>query len=127
MNNVSYQKLELDKILSACASYACLSSTKRALAALQPSGELSVVRERLAITSECDRLLFRYGAGKVEYFPEVGDLLKRASKGSALSCAELLNVNSLLRSARLSYRTITAADDTEILKINLIASWLYFY
>ena len=126
MNKFSNKKLELDKILSSCASYACLEPTKRALAALQPSGDISVVRERLAITAECDKLLFRYGAGKVEYFPEVGDLIKRASKGSALSCAELLSVNSLLRSARVCYRSISSADDNEIVKIKQIASRLYF-
>ena len=126
MNKFSNKKLELDKILSSCASYACLEPTKRALAALQPSGDISVVRERLAITAECDKLLFRYGAGKVEYFPEVGDLIKRASKGSALSCAELLSVNSLLRSARVCYRSLSSADDNEIVKIKQIASRLYF-
>lgn len=126
MNKFSNKKLELDKILSSCASYACLEPTKRALAALQPSGDISVVRERLAITAECDKLLFRYGAGKVEYFPEVGDLINRASKGSALSCAELLSVNSLLRSARVCYRSISSADDNEIVKIKQIASRLYF-
>lgn len=126
MNKFSNKKLELDKILSSCASYACLEPTKRALAALQPSGDISVVRERLAITAECDKLLFRYGAGKVEYFPEVGDLIKRASKGSALSCAELLSVNSLLRSARVCYGSISSADDNEIVKIKQIASRLYF-
>lgn len=126
MNKFSNKKLELDKILSSCSTYACLEPTKRALAALQPSGDISVVRERLAITAECDKLLFRYGAGKVEYFPEVGDLIKRASKGSALSCAELLSVNSLLRSARVCYGSISSADDNEIVKIKQIASRLYF-
>ncbi|MCM1438938.1 MAG: endonuclease MutS2 [Roseburia sp.] len=126
MNKVSNQKLELDKILSACSSYACLGETKKALAALQPCGELSAVRERLALTSECDKLLFRYGVGKVEYFPETGDAVKRASKGAALSCGELLNVNALLRSARVCYRSVTSVDDVEIVKIKQIASRLYF-
>lgn len=126
MKTHSQQKLELDKILSACAAFACLAPTKRALAALQPTGELSVVRERLATTAECDKLLFRYGAGKVEYFPEVGDLIKRAEKGSALSCGELLEVNALLRSARVCYRSVNSVDDGEIVLIKQTAARLYF-
>lgn len=126
MDICSLQKLELDKILSACASFARLAPTKRALAALQPTGDISVVRERLAITAECDRLLFRYGAGKVERFPEVGDLIKRASKGSALSCGELLEVNALLRSARICYRSVNSVDDGEIILIRQTAARLYF-
>lgn len=126
MNNQNLQKLELDKILSSCASFASLQRTKTALSALLPSGDLSVVRERLAITAECDKLLFRYGTGKVEYFPETDGLIKRASKGSALSCAELLSVNCLLRSARTTYRAINSVDDSEIQKIKAIASRIYF-
>lgn len=126
MNKVSYQKLELDKILAACSSFACLSATKEALLSLQPSGDLTEVRERLATTAECDKLLFRYGAGKVEYFPEVGDLIRRASKGAALSCGELLNVNALLRSARVCFRSVNSVDDGGIVRIKQIASRLYF-
>lgn len=126
MENANLQKLELDKILAACSAYACLQTTKEALKNLAPSGDLNEVRERLAITAECDKLLFRYGAGKVEYFPDVSDLIVRASKGSALSCAELLNVNALLRSARVAYRSISGADDGEIVKIKRIAARLYF-
>ena len=126
MNKISLTKLELDKILAACASFACLAPTKKALAALQPTGDIKVVRERLATTAECDKLLFRYGAGKVEYFPEVSDLLTRASKGSALSCGELLEVNALLRSARVCYRSINSVADDEIILIRQTAARLYF-
>lgn len=126
MNKISLTKLELDKILAACASFACLAPTKSALAALQPTGDIKAVRERLATTAECDKLLFRYGAGKVEYFPEVGDLIKRASKGSALSCGELLEVNALLRSARVCYRSVNSVADDEIILIRQTAARLYF-
>nr|MDE7380152.1 hypothetical protein [Clostridia bacterium] len=67
MKTNSIHNLELDKILSACASFACLKGGKDLLKNLAPSGDVAEVRERLAITAECDRLLFRYGAGKVEY------------------------------------------------------------
>ncbi len=126
MENANIQKLELDKILSACSAFACLQATKNALKNLSPSGDLKEVRERLLLTSECDKLLFRYGVGKVEYFPDISTLIVRASKGSALSCAELLDVNALLRSARIAYRSISGVDDNEITKIKQIAARLYF-
>ena len=126
MENANIQKLELDKILSACSSFACLQATKSALKNMLPSGDLQEVRARLSLTSECDKLLFRYGVGKVEYFPDVSSLIVRASKGSALSCAELLDVNALLRSARIAYRSISGVDDNEITKIKQIAARLYF-
>ena len=122
---VSFEKLELDKILGACASYASLERTRAALSTLTPSSELAEVRERLEKTAECDRLLFRYGAGKVESFPDVSDLIARASKGSALSCAELLDVNALLRSARSTYRSVTSADG-DIVRIKQVAARIYY-
>ncbi|MDE7301591.1 MAG: hypothetical protein K2N47_05415, partial [Clostridia bacterium] len=83
--------MELNKILASCAEFACLNSTKQNLKNLLPSGDLNEVRERLAVTAECDALLFRHGIGKVEYFTDVSETVARASKGSALSCAELLD------------------------------------
>lgn len=118
--------MELDKILSACAEYAVLNSSKHALACLLPSGDLNEVRDRLKLTEECDRLLFTYGVGKVEYFDDVTDLITRASKGSTLSCKELTEVGRLLISARAAYRSITSADDGQLTLIKQIAARIYF-
>lgn len=125
MNTQSLTRLELNKILSACAAYACLEGTKQDICAVQPSSDIEEVIGRLALTAESDRLLFKYGVGKVEFFPDVGDLLGRAAKGSVLSCAELLNVNALLRSARVAYCSINAAGE-DIVNLKKIAANLYF-
>lgn len=126
MNEDSIVKLELNKILALCASFAVLNSSKDAIISLKPTGELKEVRARLALTSECDRLLFKLGVGKVEYFPDVTDNLIRASKGAALSCGELLDVNCLLRSARSAYQSISGVDDGEVSGMKELASKLYF-
>ncbi|MGN0806171.1 MAG: endonuclease MutS2, partial [Candidatus Coproplasma sp.] len=125
MTKQNYNGLELNKILSSCAGFAVLDSAKRAICATQPTGDLAQVRERLAYTAEGDTLLYKYGVGKVEYFDDVSDLLVRASKGSALSCAELLSVNCLLRSARTTYRSVNAADEDVPLLKKLVQS-VYF-
>ncbi len=125
MSNQNYNGLELNKILSSCAGFAVLDTAKSAICATQPSGDLAQVRERLNYTKEGDTLLYKYGVGKVEYFEDVSPLLVRASKGAALSCAELLSVNCLLRSARTTYRAVSAADDDVTLLKKLIQN-VYF-
>mgnify|MGYP001073283569 CR=1 FL=1 len=126
MDDKSLKRLELDKVLASCAEYACLDGTKAALRAFMPSCDLTEVRELLSRTAECDKLLYRYGLGKIEYFSDVSDLLKRAAKKSTLSCAELLAVNCLLRSARIAYTSISSVEDEEIVKIKSDAARLYF-
>lgn len=125
MAQKDYGGLELDKILQACSAYAVLSSAKAAIRSACPSGDLKTVRERLAQTAEADELLYKYGVGKVEYFGDVADLITRASKGSLLSCGELLAVNALLRSARTAYSSIVASGE-EITLLKALAKNLYF-
>ncbi len=126
MDEKSLSRLELNKVLSACADYACLDGTKAIFAGLSPSTDLAEVRDKLARTSECVKLLFRYGISGIEYFPDVEDLLVRASKRSTLSCAELRQVNLLLRSARIAYTSINGVDDGEIVAIKGDSARIYY-
>ncbi len=126
MDEKSLSRLELNKVLSACADYACLGGTKQIFASLAPSSDLAVVREELMRTAESLKLLFRYGLGGIEYFPDVRELLTRASKRSTLSCAELRQVNALLRSARLAYTSINGVEDEEIVKIKADSARIYY-
>lgn len=97
MDEKSLQRLELDKILCAVSEYAVLQGGKQRILSCRPSADLSEVRMRLACTEECDKLLFKHGIGKIEYFGNVDEILTLAEKGSALSCGQLLQVNALLR------------------------------
>ncbi len=94
------ERLEINKILAQAAEFAVLSQGKGIVEALEPSSDVDEVKDRLEMTAECDRLLFRYGFGKVSAFGEVEEPVSRARKGSALSCAEILEVCRLLVSAR---------------------------
>lgn len=114
MNVKSAERLELNKILSAAASYAVLDESKRALVRLQPATRLSEAKKSLALTEEALRLLFELGAGRVEYFPPQGDNLERAQKGATLSCAELTDAAKLLRSARVLSQSVLSLSDGEI-------------
>ena len=126
MNEKSLEKLELNKILAACAEYAVLDAGKEEIAAIQPSSDLAEVRERLESCAEADKLLYRYGVGKVEYFPPVGGLIQRASKGSVLSMGELLDVNCLLKSARSAYEGISGVGEEDAAILSRIVSRLGF-
>ncbi len=114
MSVKSIERLELNKILSKVAEYAVLEETKRAICALSPCRALSEANARLDLTEEATRLLFFLGAGRIEYFSPLGDLLERAQKGATLSCAELTQTAALLRSARVCYRSVQALSDGAI-------------
>ena len=122
----SIERLELDKILCSVSEYAVLDGGKSAIKHRVPSSDLTEVRALLSCTAECDTLLYRYGAGKIEYFGEVEDILIRAEKGSTLSCEELLEANALLRSVRTAYEGIAKISDENIVLMRAKADKLYF-
>ena len=126
MNTRFFEKLELNKVLAQCSNFAVLSSAKQMIAEEVPSSELKEVRERLARTQEADILLFRFGASGVEYFDDVTNLLSRAEKGSTLSCAELMQVNALNRSARIAQTSVFSFAGEEIIFIKADCARLYY-
>lgn len=125
MTQQNFGGLELNKILQACSSFAVLDFSKQAIINSTPITDLKGVREKLAQTAEANELLYKYGVGKVEYFGGVQALIVRASKGSSLSCGELLSVNALLRSARATYNSISSSGE-EITLLKSLAKNLYF-
>ena len=126
MDQRTIEKLELNKILKAAASFAVLPETKERLAGTFPETELKEARYFLDLTSEADLLLFRYGTGRIEAYEGVADSPERAAKGASLSCGELLAVAALLRSARVAYNSVRGVADENIVHMREIADRLYF-
>lgn len=126
MDVKSIEKLELNKILASVAEFAVLDGGKKLVLDCKPSTDIEEVRRRLALTRECDKLLYTYGIGKIEQFNENTDMLVRAKKGSSLSCGELLEVAALLRSVRIAYSTISKITDDGITLVKAITDNLYF-
>ena len=85
--NENARRLELDKILSACASHAVLEAGKARLLTCEPTHDLAEARRLLDLTQEATLLLFTLGAGKVEDCPPCEEALERAEKGASLSMA----------------------------------------
>ncbi len=126
MDRKTIEKLELNKILKAVASFAVLPQTKAALESAMPESEIGEAKYFLDLTSEADLLLFRFGTGRIEAYPEIDDEPERAAKGAALSCGELLSVAALLRSARVAYNGVKSVSDERIVHMREIADRLYF-
>ncbi len=126
MDKKSLKRLELDKILYSVSEYAVLDGGKQRIINCIPSADLNEVRMSLDCTEECSKLLYDYGIGKIGYFGEVGEILVRAGKGSVLSCAELLDANALLRSARTAFESINKIADESITLIRSKVQGLYF-
>lgn len=126
MENKNYQKLELDKILLSVSNFAVTDKGRLKILDTKPFKKVEEVRLLLDCTAECDKILYTHGAGKVEFFGSVEDNIERASKGSALSCSELLDTNALLRSARMAYENINRINDESIIIMREKADRLYF-
>ena len=120
------EKLELNKILYSAAQYATTDGGKSIITNLFPSTDLREATDRLSVTFECDKLLYTYGAGKIECFSNTSDEIARAKKGSVLSCGELLNCAELLRATRIAYTSIERIDDNEIVFVRALTKNLYF-
>lgn len=126
MNETAIQKTELNKILALAASYAVLDESKIRLMQTRPAQTLGEAKMRLDETDEAMALLFSYGIAKVEYFSPFDDEIERAKKRSTLSCGELLKVGTLLRSARIAYTSISSAGNGEIVRMQELASRIYY-
>ena len=126
MDTKSLKRLELDKILYSVSGYAVLDGGKRRIRNCVPSADLGEVRLSLDCTEECGKLLYVHGTGKIGYFGEIDEILVRAEKGSVLSCAELLDANALLRSARTAFESVNKISDESITLIRSKIDGLYF-
>lgn len=124
--NEHAKRLELDKILTACASHAVLEAGKEKILALEPVRTVGEAKELLDLTEEASLLLFTLGSGKVEEFPACEDSLARACKGATLSMAELLGIARLLRAARVLYSSVRSFSDERIVKMRFLTEHLMF-
>ncbi len=91
--------LEYDKVIEKLTFFVRTESGKAKVMELEPSDDAVIVKRRLAETAKAKELLAKrsmppFGSGK-DIIPSV----ERAGKGATLSPRELLDIQSLLRSA----------------------------
>ncbi len=121
------ERLELNKILMQASAFAVLESGKHAVQEVRPAHTLAEAKKRLSQTEEATRLQLVLGAGRVEYFPPLGDCLERAQKGATLTCSELCECAQLLRSARVCERAVTSLADEQIILFRELVSHLVYH
>ncbi len=126
MDIKNLERLELNKILTACSSFACLSKTQQKICEILPSTDLAEVRKRLSLTKECYELLYSNGAPNVLFFDDVSQLLVMAKKGSTLSCGDLLCVNELLVSARSLFLSINGVANPNVVILKEMTNRIFF-
>ena len=96
----SLQKLELDRVLSLLAECAGSHDGKYACLSLRPVSDLDDVRELLAQTTAASDLCTRKGNPSFSDINNPTASLERADRGGSLHPKELLDIASVLRSAR---------------------------
>lgn len=100
--NDPFHTLELDEILSRTAAYASSEKGKTRILSLRPSGDADEVIRRLSLTSQALKLLTDYRYSGIENFADTDEITEKVRTGAVLSMKELLDVASVLRSARVA-------------------------
>lgn len=117
--------LEYDKVLAVASEYAVLDASKKKLLDSVPYADFLSARIALDTTAEADKLLYTYAVSGVDFFDEITDELDRAQKGAVLSPAEILRVMRLLKSSRLTKKSVTSVFDDGVIYLRRIAEQLF--
>ena len=117
--------LEYDKILAEVSAFAVLERTKIEILSLSPLTAFDEVNLLLSKTDEAYKYLYTYSTGKVNYFDNVEDELKRVDVGSVLNNLELLKINSNLKSARIIKSALQTVNDDKLFLLKEISDRLF--
>lgn len=105
MDEKSLGTLEYFKVLERLAAFADFSASAELARHLRPTDQLPEALDRLAITSEADRLLSVKSEISIGGALDVRPLIERARRRAVLAPQELLDVKATLISARDLHRT----------------------
>ena len=97
----SLTTLEFDKIIDMLVECAATSGAKSRARTLTPTSDYDTVVERQTKTDDAKRLINAKGYPSFSADEGVVSSADRAYKGAILSPRELLNISSMLRSARM--------------------------
>jgi DNA mismatch repair protein MutS2 len=111
MDEKTFTKLELDKILKQLADHAAFSASRELLEQLRPTADLEEARRRLQETSEARRLIEERDNVTVGGARDVRPHASNAERGITLSPEQLLTVKATLQSSANLKKTIMRAAD----------------
>lgn len=116
--------LEYDKIIAQLADLAATEGAKARARTLMPSDDYDTVRERLLRTEDAKRLINAKGYPSFSASERVVASAERAYKGAILSPTELIEIASLLRSARMTLDYINTDKPFETVLDHIFARLL---
>ncbi|MBQ8392652.1 MAG: endonuclease MutS2 [Clostridia bacterium] len=96
----SIRILEFDKILGMLASVAPTEGSRRRALSLQPTSNVDTVKKRQGFTSDAKKMMAIKGAPSFGNMPDILDSIEKAEKNYVLSPREILDVASVLHTAR---------------------------
>lgn len=98
----SLHTLELPRVLEKLTEHAVSERAKERCLALLPQEHVDDVVHELTQTSDAKKLIGLRGAPSFSGIRDVAGSLSRAERGGSLNCKELLDVASLLKTARMT-------------------------
>lgn len=101
MEQKSFKTLEYDKILKMLSEFAKNDATRARIFELEPTDNLRAAEHMLAETDAAVTFILKYGSPEILRIEEIKEQLKRLKAGGVLNMAELLNIERILRNARL--------------------------
>ena len=101
MEHKTLKTLEYDKILQMLSGFAKNDAAKAKISELEPSDNLRAVEQTLAETDAAVTFILKYGSPELLRINGIKEQLKRLKAGGALNMSELLNIEKILRNARL--------------------------
>ncbi len=96
MNERSLKILEYDKIINTLESLCGSALGKKYAASLLPMTDIDDIRAAQAETRDAFNRIIKKGSLYFNGLPDIGDSVNRLRVGSALGCAELLHISSVL-------------------------------
>jgi len=111
MDQRTLRVLEFDKIIDKLKEKAFSDLGSKAVGALLPSSDKYEIDTWQQQTDEAVSYIRRFGQPPLDGIKDVGDAVKAASAGAALSPSELLKVASVIKTSRLVKEYAAQAED----------------
>lgn len=94
--NTSYKTLEFDKIIIRLMTYASCSLGKEAIAEIEISSDIEIIRVLLDEANEALRLIYRFGELPLGGITDIRAFVKRAKIGGVLAITDLVQITDFI-------------------------------
>lgn len=126
INRKSLKILEYDKILLQVANYTSSQAAKNTVLSIKPSVDIVEARRLLDMTRQAREILYEHLSAPSFSLDEMELILDSAQRHMTLSCADIIKVGRLLRTARLVYTAIDKVNSDKVADIKDIAKSIFY-